>query len=81
MKIANFSKVCQEAALKQLLANYQETPHPATGLSPALMMFYNGQEGTFLRVTTSDDAIKDARQRDYLLKERPQVKDNKRKYC
>lgn len=81
MKIANLSKVTEKTALKQLLGNYHDTPHPAIRLSPASIMFRDGQEGNFLRVTASDDAIKDARKRDCQIEERRKVEVNRSKFC
>lgn len=80
MKITNFSKFLKETALKQLLANYSGMPLPATGISLASMMFSDGQEETFRRITASDNIIKYARERDCYQKERKKVEVNKSKF-
>jgi len=47
MKIAHFTKVPEQTALQQLLSNYRDTPHTATSISPASMMFCDSQESIF----------------------------------
>ena len=39
MKMAHHDKRSEQVALKHLLSNYRNTPHPATGLPPAAMLF------------------------------------------
>ena len=48
--IAHHNKTPEEEALGQLLQNYRNTPHPATGVSPKTMMFCDSVEGIFPRV-------------------------------
>lgn len=69
MKIAHFSKTPEDVALRQLLLNYRDTPHPSTGISPSAMMFRDGQEGAFPRVTVSEETANNARDRDRELKD------------
>lgn len=80
MKITSFSKFLKETALKQLLANYSGMPLPATGISFASMIFSDGQEETFRRVTASNNIIKYAKERDCYQKERKKVEVNKSKF-
>ena len=80
MKIANFRNTSEESALQQLLENYRDTPHPATGISPASMMFRDGQEGIFPRNIATDSAIQKAREKDAKLKETRECDVNKSKF-
>ena len=43
MKIAHMNKNSEEKTPDQLLNNYRDTPHPATGLSPAAILFRDGE--------------------------------------
>ena len=38
MKIARHNKVPEREAPQQLLKNYRDTPHPATGIAPSAML-------------------------------------------
>lgn len=50
MKIAKQNHVNEKDALSQLLSNYRDTPHPATGVPPAAMLFRdNPQTSIFPR--------------------------------
>ena len=49
MKIAHMNKNLEKETLNQLLNNYRETPHPATGLRPAAMLFRDGKRTVFPR--------------------------------
>ena len=69
MKIAKETKVGEKDALRSLLTNYRNTPHPATGISPSSMLFRDGQRSTFPRVTATENAVAQARKRDLALKQ------------
>ena len=64
MKIAHMNKNSEKETLNQLLNNYGDTPHTATGLPPAAMLFRDGKWTVFPRkiVTYSDVSL--ARERD-----------------
>ena len=49
MKIAHMNKNSEKETLSQLLNNYRDTRHPATGLSPAAMLFRDGEQTVFPR--------------------------------
>ena len=80
MKIARDTKTKENDALKTLLSNYRNTPHPATGISPASMLYRDGQRSNFPRVTATDEEVRDARKRELLLKQTNQQKINSGKY-
>ena len=64
MKIANYTKKSEEESLRELLSNYRDTPHPATGIAPAARLFRDGQESVFPRMTVSDEHVKESIQKD-----------------
>ena len=39
MKVDKFDRISEKYALQNLLNNYRDTPHPATGVPPASMLF------------------------------------------
>jgi hypothetical protein len=80
MKIAHASNTCEKEALKTLLNNYRNTPHPATGVSPSAMIFRDGEQSIFPRQPSSDTDIAAARERDLQLKRAHQSKVNAGKY-
>ena len=43
--------------LNQLLNNYRDTPHPATGLAPAAMLFRDGKRTVFPRKFVADSDV------------------------
>ena len=47
MKIARHKKVLEREALQQLLTNYRDTPHPATGIAPSAMLFRDPPNSSF----------------------------------
>lgn len=69
MKIAHYHKRNEKKTLQQLLDNYRDTPHPATGISPASMLLRDGRRGTFPTVTTNDVEIQTARAGDRRAKQ------------
>ena len=80
MKIGRNNNVSEKTTLDNLLSDYRDTPHPATGISPATMMFRDGKTGAFPRVTMKDQDIQQARKRDQNLKMERQEKINSGKY-
>ena len=70
----------KKQALQQLLENYRDTPHPATGITPAAMMFRDGQAGTFPRLTFNERQIETARKIDSEKKTKRQNENNTSKY-
>ena len=63
MKIAYNNNHSETVALKMLLQNYRNTPHPATKVTPADMLFRDGLYTSFPRKKVSDKQIQLARQR------------------
>ncbi|XP_028406810.1 uncharacterized protein LOC114529252 [Dendronephthya gigantea] len=61
MKIAREHENSEKESLENLLKNYRQTPHPATGISPAAMVFRDGQRLDFLRRTATEDEVKRGR--------------------
>ena len=80
MKIAHNQHVPEKQALEQLLCNYRDTPHPATGITPANMLFRDGYRTTFPRTSISDDQVTAARVRDTERKYDNEQKVNHSKY-
>ena len=68
MKIARHNKVPERKALQQLLTNYRDTRHPATGIAPSAMLFRDPPNSSFPRISISEDDVKEARARDAKLK-------------
>ena len=69
VKIAQHEKKPIKEAIQELLDNYRDTPHPATGISPASMMFRDGMKNKFPRVKVSEEQVKIARERDMQIKQ------------
>ena len=80
MKIATQNKNSERDALAQLLSNYRDTPHPATGVTPNDMMFRNPPQSCFPRRDVLEQHIHDARVRDAEIKNDRQEKINSGKY-
>ena len=80
MKIAHQHRTSEKDALSQLLSNYRDTPHPATGITPNDMLFRDPPQSSFPRRNISEQSIKDARARDVDLKDIRQQKINASKY-
>ena len=68
MKIASHNKVPEREALQQLLTNYRDTPHPATGIAPSAMLFRDPPNSSYPRISISEDGVKEARARDTKLR-------------
>lgn len=80
MKMAHSGNKPEHTALTQLLSNYRDTPHPATGLPPAAMLFRDPPNSAFPRVLVDDQQVKDARKRDWEAKVERQLEVNNSKY-
>ena len=80
MKIAYNNKHSETDALKMLLQNYQSTPHLATEVTPADMLFRNGLCTSFPRKEVLEKQIQLAGQRDKQLKQEREVEKNSSKY-
>ena len=80
MKIANHNQLSEKDTLQQLLNNYRDTPHPATGIPPCEMMFRDGVRNIFPRVGVTYEDVLLARDKDKILKDRRQEKINSSKY-
>ena len=79
MKIAKHNNASEKQALSQLLSNYRDTPHPATGISPA-MFFRNPPNSIFPRVDTDDNEIAAAYVKDNTTKQVREDNINSLKY-
>ena len=80
VKIAGHEQISEREAVKELLDNYRNTPHPATGLPPASMLFRDGIRNKFPRISVSDKDIEEARERDRQLKQERMEKINQSKF-
>ena len=80
MKIAHATGMKESDALRSLLKNYRNTPHPATGVAPSAMLFRDGEQSLFPRQTASDKDIAAARARDLSQKKAHQDKVNAGKF-
>ena len=61
MKTAKQTNISEKTALQQLLDNYRDTPHPATGIPPAAMLFRDGQHSVFPRRSVTQAQVDQAR--------------------
>ena len=52
MKIGNANHKIENETLNSFLVNYRDTPHIATGISPAAMLFRDGCKSRFLANTS-----------------------------
>ena len=80
MKIARATKTDEKDALNTLLNNYRNTPHPATGISPASMLFRDGERSLFPRQSVTEEEVAAGRERDHMLKKANQSKVNAGKF-
>ena len=80
MKIAHQDRHPDTMALKQLLDNYRDTPHPATGIPPSAMMFRDNQQNIFPRVQVTEEQVQSARKQDEAIKHEREEKINASKY-
>ena len=72
MKIAKYNNTCEKKALSQLLSNYRDTPHPATGVPPAELFFRDPPNSTFPRMDTNESKINEAHNKDKSIKQERQ---------
>ena len=64
MKIGRFQNQGEKGTLSSFLVNYCDTPHSATGVSPAQMIFRDGYRSNLPHKSLSDQKINTARLRD-----------------
>ena len=80
MKIGYVNKNSEKDTLNQLLNNYRDTPHPATSLPPAAMLFRDVKETVFPRKLVTDSDLSLARERDKQMKQERTDKIDTSKY-
>ena len=80
MKSANIDKTPAPKALTQPLNSYRSTPHPATWLPPAAMMFRNLRDAAFPSKEVNNEDILQAQQKDRNRKEERKLEINNSKY-
>ena len=80
MKIAKYTSTSEKEALQTLLNNYHDTPHNATGVTPASMMFRDGQEGVFPITTVDSQKVQEARKGDERQKSIREQRINQHKF-
>ena len=80
MKIARNNHQSEKGALAELLNNYRDTPHPATGLAPGAMLFRDEYRSKFPTASVSDKQVNNARQRDFKTKKARMKNTNKSKF-
>ena len=61
MKIAHMNKYPEKDTLEQLLDNYRDTPHPATGLVLSAMLFRGDKQTSFPRQPVTERNIETAK--------------------
>ena len=69
MKIAHMNKNSEKETLNQLLNNYRDTPHPATGLPPAALLFRDGKRTLYPTKLVTDSEVLLTRERDKKMKQ------------
>ncbi|CAB4041174.1 Transposon Tf2-9 poly [Paramuricea clavata] len=57
MKIAYQTRAPEKETLERTLNNYRHTPHPATGIPPAAMLFRDGQRYDFPRTYATEEDV------------------------
>ena len=80
MKVGRKEGIPEKETLRDVLRSYRQTPHPATGLPPASMLFRDGYRGDFPRQDVTDADINLARARDANLKKENELSVNSSKY-
>ena len=80
MEIAHLHHQPEKKALKSFLQNYRDTLHPATGVSPAAMMFRDDKHTHFPRKPITEEECIKARNRDNGLKQQRTEQINCSKY-
>jgi hypothetical protein len=64
MKIGHQEGVADNKTLKRTMNNYRQTPHPATGIPPAAMLFRDGQRLEFPRRCATEEEVRKAKETD-----------------
>ena len=80
MKIAYQDKRSENEVLRDVLNSYRQTPHPATGIAPADMLFRHGVRADFPRKEISQEDISHAKHKDRKQKEANEENVNSSKY-
>ncbi len=80
MKIAYQTRAPEKETLERTLNNYRHTPHPATGIPPAAMMFRDGQRYDFPRTYATEEDVRRAREADKQKRIDNEEKINSSKY-
>ena len=80
MKIAHMNKENEKDTLELLLNNYRDTPHPATRLTPASMLFRDDKRSIFPRKSVRTKDIIEAKEKDQKMKVQRTDKMNESKY-
>lgn len=80
MKIGYQNGVPEKETLRRALSNYRQTPHPATGLPPAAMLFRDGQRSEFPRRNVTEEDVRKAREADRNKKSDLEEEVNSSKY-
>ena len=81
MKVAKYDRISEKSALQNLLNDCRDTPHPATGVPPASILFRDGMNGIFPRRCVTEIDVKDARKKDSSMKRDRQDRLNASKFC
>lgn len=80
MKIDRHTSRNESKALREALKTYRQTPHPATGIPPASMMFRDGLNHKFPRKGSTEQDVENARELDTQKKSERQEATNSSKY-
>ena len=80
MKIAHQTGTPEREALESALNSHRHTPHTATGIPPAAMMFCNGQRYDLPRTYATEEDVRRAREADNQKKSENEEKINLSKY-
>lgn len=80
MKIGHHNGTPEKESLRNVLKNYRQTPHIATGIAPATMLFRHGQRLDFPRRHSTEDDVRKARETDQKRKTQNENRVNCSKY-
>ena len=80
MKMCHYDKRSEKEALQNAVTSYRQTPHVATGVPPAGMIFRDGMRHQFPRKTLTSEAIEEARAKDLQQKETNEANVNRSVY-
>ena len=64
LKAAHFNKKDKHTAIKEVLATYRATPHPATGVPPGDLLLRSGYRKDFPRRQLTEQQIREAQMQD-----------------